>query len=53
MLTNDELYRFIAPHKLAVVSTVTADGRPQSALVGIAVTENLQLIFDTLRSTRK
>jgi general stress protein 26 len=52
-MTHDELYRFIARHKLAVVSTVSAEGTPQSALVGIAVTEKVELIFDTLRSTRK
>jgi hypothetical protein len=36
-----------------VISTIASDGTPQSALIGIAVTHNLEVIFDTLSSTRK
>jgi pyridoxine/pyridoxamine 5'-phosphate oxidase len=52
-MLKDELYDFIARHKLAVLATAAADGAPQAALVGIAVTPELELVFDTLRSTRK
>jgi general stress protein 26 len=52
-MTHEELYQFITAHKLAVISTATSDGKPQAALVGIAVTPELELIFDTLRTTRK
>jgi pyridoxine/pyridoxamine 5'-phosphate oxidase len=52
-MLKDELYEFITKHKLAVLATAAADGAPQAALVGIAVTPELELVFDTVRSTRK
>lgn len=52
-MLKDELYDFIARHKLAVLATAAADGAPQAALVGVAVTPELELVFDTVRSTRK
>lgn len=48
-----DLYEFLSRHRLGVLATVTATGVPQSALVGIAVTPELELVFDTLRTTRK
>jgi hypothetical protein len=36
-----------------VEATVTADGAPQAAVVGVAISETLELVFDTLDSTRK
>jgi hypothetical protein len=38
---------------LAVESTVAASGAPQAAMIGIGVSERLELVFDTLGSTRK
>jgi hypothetical protein len=35
------------------VSTVTDTGQPQSALLGMAVTQQLEIIFDTVNSSRK
>jgi pyridoxine/pyridoxamine 5'-phosphate oxidase len=52
-MTRFELYEFIAGHSLAVLGSISAEGMPQSALVGIAVTEELEIVFDTLNSTRK
>lgn len=52
-MTRSDLYDFIAAHALGVLSSVSAEGMPQSALVGIAVTEELEIVFDTLDSTRK
>jgi hypothetical protein len=40
-MTQVDLHRLIAQCKLAVLSTLTETGAPQSALVGIAVTPNL------------
>lgn len=40
-------------HKLAVVATIGADGGPQSALVGVGTTPALEVVFDTLSTTRK
>ena len=47
------LYSFMSRHRYGVVSTLAGSGAPQSALVGIAVTQNLEIIFDTVRSSRK
>lgn len=40
-------------HKLAVVATIGPDGGPQSALVGVGVTHEFEIVFDTLSTTRK
>jgi pyridoxine/pyridoxamine 5'-phosphate oxidase len=48
-----ELHLFMNRHRYGVVSSVNAHGRPESALVGIAVTPELEIIFDTLNNTRK
>lgn len=47
------LYSFIGRHKYGVVSSISANGTPQSALVGIAVSHELEIIFDTVKSSRK
>jgi len=48
-----ELIEFLRRYKLAVVASHAADGAPQAAVVGFAVSDRLELIFDTLESTRK
>ncbi len=48
-----DLYAFLVECRLGVLGTVGPDGDPQSALVGIAVTESLEIIFDTVRTSRK
>ena len=53
-MTKDLLHGFIDSQQLAVLSSISAtDGKPQSALVGIAVTPNFEIVFDTLQSSRK
>jgi general stress protein 26 len=52
-MDQKNLYHFIRQHKLAVLATVSPEGAPQSAVVGFAVTPALELVFDTLRTTRK
>jgi pyridoxine/pyridoxamine 5'-phosphate oxidase len=47
------IYLFMSGFKYAVVSSVAEDGTPQSALVGIAVSEELEIVFDTVNSSRK
>jgi hypothetical protein len=47
------LYSFLLQHRYGVVSSLAANGTPQSALVGIAVTPQLEIIFDTVKSSRK
>ena len=48
-----DIYSFMAGCQYGVVSSIAADGSSQSALVGIAVTPELEIIFDTLNTSRK
>ena len=47
------LYSFMARQRYAVVSSVSGEGIPQSALMGIAVTPELEIVFDTVKTSRK
>ncbi len=52
-LTRAELLAFVRAHRIAVQSTTSPAGPPQAAVVGIAVTDDLEIVFDTLGTTRK
>jgi Pyridoxamine 5'-phosphate oxidase len=52
-MTTPELFDFIHAQKLGVLGTISPEGTPQSSLVGIAVTPQLEIIFDTVKSSRK
>lgn len=52
-MTKQDLYEFIQQHDLAVMATVSPSLTSESALVVVAVTPELELIFDTVRSSRK
>jgi Pyridoxamine 5'-phosphate oxidase len=52
-MTRAELFGFMSRQRLGVVGSLSPEGEPQSALVGIAVTEDLEIVFDTLNTTRK
>ena len=52
-MTEAHLHRFLAQCKLGVLGTLGEANVPQSALVGIAVTEDLEIVFDTVKSSRK
>ena len=47
------LCAFITRQRYGVVSSIGTNGNPQSALVGIASTSRLEIIFDTVKSSRK
>lgn len=51
-MERSDLYSFLRQLKLGVLGSIH-EGAPQAALVGIAVTPQLEVIFDTLRSSRK
>jgi uncharacterized pyridoxamine 5'-phosphate oxidase family protein len=53
LMTTEFLYDYISQFKYAVLSTVTTENRPEAALVGIAVTADLKIIFDTVTTSRK
>ena len=52
-MDRQALHAFLSRYRYGVVSSTGPEGTPQSALVGIAVTPELEVIFDTLSSSRK
>ena len=49
----EEVYRFLNRERLAVLATIDQKGQPEAALMGFAVTPELEIIFDTVKSSRK
>ncbi len=52
-MTRTDLIAFLRKHTLCVEASVHADGRPQAAVVGYAVSDDLELVFDTVTTSRK
>ena len=52
-MTKADLYAYIKTQKLGVLSYLGPRGTPQSALVGVAATPDLEIVFDTVKSSRK
>ena len=49
----EEVFDIVRQKRLAVVSTVDDSVAPEAALVGFALTERNEIVFDTLGSSRK
>jgi PPOX class probable F420-dependent enzyme len=52
-VTRTDLLAFLRRHRLCVQASVSSSGSPQAAVVGFAVTDDLEIVFDTLATTRK
>jgi len=52
-MTEADLYTFLASQKLGVLGSISCDGTLQSALVGVAVSQQLEIVFDTVNTSRK
>ena len=52
-VTKELIFEFINQQKLAVVSTINPKNKPEAAVVGIAISVNLEIIFDTVKTSRK
>jgi general stress protein 26 len=52
-MTREALLEFMRSEKYAVQTSISPSGVPQAAVVGIAVTDRLEVVFDTLASSRK
>lgn len=52
LINEADLYSFLVQRRLAVLSSM-CDSSPQSALVGIAITPQLEIVFDTVKNSRK
>ena len=52
-ITTALLLDFLRTQRFAVQASRGPDDSIQAALIGIAVTETLEIVFDTLATTRK
>ena len=49
----EDVFEIVKQKRLAVVSTTNATGAPEAALVGFALTDRKEFVFDTMGSSRK
>jgi general stress protein 26 len=52
-VTRPELLAFLRRHRLCVQASVSSAGTPQAAVVGFAVSDDLEIVFDTIGTSRK
>lgn len=52
-MTKSEIFKFISAHTLAVQSSISSLGQPQSAVVGFVINSDFHVFFDTVDSSRK
>jgi general stress protein 26 len=52
-MTRSDLLRFLRAQPWAVEASVNGEGKPEAAVIGVAVNEKLELAFDTLSASRK
>ncbi|MGA2639714.1 MAG: pyridoxamine 5'-phosphate oxidase family protein [Spirochaetia bacterium] len=53
LTSRTELLNFMRTHTYAVQASVSPVGAAQAAVINIAVTDSLEIIFDTVDTTRK
>lgn len=53
MVSRHELVEFMRSVPLATLATISGDGAPEAAIVGVAVSDRFELVFDTLETSRK
>ena len=53
LMTAAALLAFLRSHRVAVEASAAPEGGAQAAVVGIAVTDRFEIVFDTLGSSRK
>jgi len=52
-MTKEFILDFIKQHRLAIISTVSKENKPEAALIGIGVSNDLEIVFDTVKTSRK
>ena len=52
-MNETDLLAFIRAHRWAIEATASTALTPQAAIIGFAVTDKIELVFDTLASSRK
>lgn len=53
MITKEFILEFLKNHTLAVIATVSADSKPEDAVIGFGETPQLELFFGTYKTSRK
>ncbi len=52
-MTRTDLLTFLRAQPWAVAASVNPEAEPQAAVIGVAVTDQLELVFDTVGTSRK
>jgi general stress protein 26 len=52
-MNRAELLAFLRRYRLCVQASVASNGAPQAAVVGFAISDHLEIVFDTIGTTRK
>jgi general stress protein 26 len=52
-MKRSELIEFARAQKWAVEASVSNEGAAQAAVIGVAISDDFELVFDTLKETRK
>jgi pyridoxamine 5'-phosphate oxidase-like protein len=52
-VTRADVLQFMRTQSLAVQASVSPDSTPQAAVVGFIVTDDFEIVFDTIDTTRK
>jgi pyridoxine/pyridoxamine 5'-phosphate oxidase len=52
-MSKEQLQNYLQSHRLATLATRDEHGAPQAALIGVALTADCEIVFDTLSTTRK
>ena len=52
-MDDGQILQFLRKHRIMVQASVADTGAPQAAVVGFAVSDTLEIVFDTLESSRK
>ena len=52
-MNREELLAVMRGNRYAIEATVTPAGAPQAAVIGVAVTDAFEIVFDTLGGSRK
>jgi len=52
-VTAGALLAFLRSHRLAVQASASSSGASQAAVVGFAISDQFEIVFDTLSTTRK
>ena len=52
-MNRSELIAFLRRHRLCIQGSVSSSGGPQAAVVGFAVSDEAEIVFDTIGTSRK